>query len=124
MRMSISPQWVGFHFSTGGSLRANACSRCRLARPMEKPEISVMIPPHADVRNGSPPLVARPRGGCNIDKPRAQPQTWAASVTETHRMSNALTISNEELKGDAVARAEKAAATFAKAREAIGRVIF
>jgi MoxR-like ATPase len=39
-------------------------------------------------------------------------------------MSNALTISNEELKGDAVARAEKAAATFAKAREAIGRVIF
>src|SRR5277367_1168252 len=37
MRMSMSPQWVGFHRSTGGRVRPAAESRCRLARPMEKP---------------------------------------------------------------------------------------
>jgi MoxR-like ATPase len=39
-------------------------------------------------------------------------------------MTDALTISNEELKGDAVGRAERAAATFGHVREAIGKVIF
>ena len=39
-------------------------------------------------------------------------------------MTDALTISSDNLKPDAVARAEKAAATFGRAREAIGKVIF
>ncbi len=39
-------------------------------------------------------------------------------------MTDTLTVSSEQLKGEAVARAEKAAATFARARDAIGKVIF
>src|SRR5581483_10037014 len=40
------------------------------------------------------------------------------------RMTDTLTVSSEQLKGEAVARAERAAAIFARARDAIGRVIF
>src|SRR5579885_1214909 len=39
-------------------------------------------------------------------------------------MTDTLTVSGEQLKGEAVARAERAAATFARARDAIGKVIF